>query len=131
MPSFADLADRAETVSGFECRALTLRELCQLVWRFVELRELISKRQVDPARLLERAPHAVAAAIAMATNHDDGDAAEAAIEKLPFGVQLGLLVPILEHSAPGGLVPLVETLGRLAGLGSARAGPSGGVPATK
>lgn len=100
------------------CRGATAEELVGLVERFPALGgrlfPLLASQGapggVDAPSLVAEAPGAVHALIALGLDHPGDTEYEAQAARLPFGVQVELLLAIIDLTIPGGIVPFVQKI---------------------
>ncbi len=129
MVGLVDIAPIVEkvTVGGavIDVPGVSAAGIAILLYRFPELRKLLTGVTVDSDALLKAGPGALAAILAAGTGVPGDEAAEAAAARLPLGDQTDLLTAILRVTLPGGLDPFVEKLTSL-GLIIAPEGAAGG-----
>src|SRR3954465_14656418 len=104
---------------------VSARGVVSLLAMFPELKSVLAGRKLDmtPADMLEKAPDAVAAIIALGCGHAIEDVA--AIERaasLPLEAQLDLLDAVYKATMPQGFGPFVEKIGALGLIDAARSG---------
>lgn len=99
-----------------EVNGISALGLAQLMTDFPELQQMMEGKDIEltPARLIELFPEAVAGILAAGTGKPGDKQVQKHATTLPVGVQLDLLIAILDLSIPGGLGPFVQNLAVLA-----------------
>jgi hypothetical protein len=115
--SLLEIAETHEVVAGVKCYGISVKGIAQLLARFPELKNLIAGQSTEAMadRLIEIAPDAVAAIIAMGTR-EIGETAEQGAASLPVETQYDFLAAIGRQTMPGGIGPFVEKMQSLSAL---------------
>jgi hypothetical protein len=127
-----DIALATETVAGLTVTGVSLRGVAKLMRRFDVLADLFAGGVVESARIIDKAPDAIAAVLAAAIGRPGDEAAEKKLDDLPLGTQAELLDAAIRLTFPGGIGPFKDrlvqlasslTVAQLAGDGAAPASP--------
>jgi len=135
MVGLLDIAPLTESVSvggaSVEVFGVSAKGVAVLLSRFPELREMMTGREVAPARLMEMGGDAVAAIIAAGIGFPGDEAQEVAAGRLNVETQADLLASILKLTFPNGIGSFVGKLTALGEVVSEGADQSAKAPAGK
>jgi hypothetical protein len=135
MAGLLDIAPLTESVSvggaSVEVFGVSAKGVAVLLSRFPELREMMTGREVAPARLMEMGGEAVAAIIAAGCGEPGSEYHEIAAGRLSVDVQADFLAKILKLTFPNGIGSFVGKLTALGEVVSEGADQSARAPAGK
>lgn len=137
MVSLMDVGEARETVpirnKDVEVTGITAKGLLVLLSRFPEVRKMVASRGQDVSAedLMTLAPEAIACVIASGCGSPGDKKMEAVAAGLNAGEQLDLLGSILRLTFPQGVLPFVEKLTSMVGMGSLGADGTGWAPGMK
>lgn len=116
MASLNDIVPPIVEVSGIRIRGVSGRNIAYLVERFPDLKTLLIERYVDPQRLIEIAPDAIAAILAAGIGKAGDPNEESLADSLPVGLQVEFLSAIFRVTLPNGLAAVVEEITAALGI---------------
>jgi hypothetical protein len=102
-----------EKVAGVDVRGIGIKGVIALMRRFPELKTLLAGGKLDAGRLIELAPDAVAAIIAIGCGNINSPEAEAVASDMGLEMQTEFVETIYKLTMPSGFGPFVERLERL------------------